>query len=804
MRKRNFRRSFAVLTAFAIFFSLVFLINNEPITKKTVFAAGAFSDKDVTVDFEGYTTSPDDEINPFSSTKASFTQDGEITVGYESIDKEVLILLDSCYKATKTKPEILSVLEKCLFSLDTLTIQGNITKIEGDVFTRNELIVKSGSEQVEILENSNIEYDTFKRFEDDPSEYTLEDVSDFFDVPEDSGKVKIITDKKKAEVDELINDDENNYVALFNYIQQKVDRLPEAADAKFLFNDDTVEDYFENDVCDYDGTGVKIFRTAPGVGSNDFTKSLYNYEINGANFILRSSMYFDGNLKISVPNIHQELLPGTEVVFIYATGDIALQGNTGAMNESDTFVLMSRYGNIDFDPRDTQVNAILFAPEGDVNIKGQGVNFKGCFAGKNVNSFASNSTFDGLSGETQQAIEDEIKDTKGFQSVISSISHIPESFDANTKVGVVQYSDCAYLNDNDVMSAWKFYDMNPASNEKDALKNYVKSLVADTETERSNLGDAMRRALGIFESDKSSDETEKFMLIFTGMNPNAYSVSEDSYITDVNEVVNKNSSKIEDDGKQLLKSSNGYVEEMVNAINEYNRSNDADIHIIFVDLSLFRQDSNVDDDGIPTKIIPPLTELAASLGIEPQAPSGDNVYYMPTKQEVESADSDQFIIKKLAEYTNEFDTKLAVEDLTINSAIFKLSLPQTLKPISMFVKDIDGTEFDDIVLSTITAEEGFYNVEYSIGNIDISDFAKLKTTDGGETYTLEAGEITIDLYVNNDDGSLNGPELLIEKPIESKDPTITYEFKDRNGNTYNYDVLFENIKFNVVYRKDIN
>ena len=525
MKKRFCRKPLAILTAFVIIFSLVLLTDNGLITENIVFATGNLEDKNVTVDFDGhtkifnkeekrddegnvyieyveYTEGSDQKAKLFDITKASFTQEGTITVGYESIEKEAILLIDSCYKSTKIPDDTIGIFEKCLFSFNDLTIQGNDTTIEGDVFALNDLIVKSSRDQVHLGEDANIEYTEFKHEKNGP----VQNAQAFFEDADRSGKVQQVSDDKRDEVNEYIrkSEDRNNpsgYIELFRYIQQKAADPPQRDKAQFLFDESTAERHFgSGNVTNYDeNTIIKRFDPTAYNGSNEYTKNYYSYEITDSDFILRHSMYFDGNLKISVPNIKQELLPGTEVIFIYAEGDIIFQGNNSELTVFDTLVLMSRHGNITFQPGQTDLTSIVFAPEGNVTIQGNGVEFNGCFAGKNVYSEASGSTFIGPSDDTIEKIIGELNPTKGFENVVSAINYLPESFDKNTKVGVIKYSDCADINDNNVRDDWTLYDMNPENgNGKNDLKEYISRLTADTDTERSNLGDAMRRALVYF------------------------------------------------------------------------------------------------------------------------------------------------------------------------------------------------------------------------------------------------------------------------------------------------------------------
>ena len=262
-------------------------------------------------------------------------------------------MIDSCYKSTKFPMILLAYSKNVCFLFNDLTIQGNDTTIEGDVFALNDLIVKSSRDQVHLGEDANIEYTEFKHEKNGP----VQNAQAFFEDADRSGKVQQVSDDKRDEVNEYIrkSEDRNNpsgYIELFRYIQQKAADPPQRDKAQFLFDESTAERHFgSGNVTNYDeNTIIKRFDPTAYNGSNEYTKNYYSYEITDSDFILRHSMYFDGNLKISVPNIKQELLPGTEVIFIYAEGDIIFQGNNSELTVFDTLVLMSRHGNITFQP----------------------------------------------------------------------------------------------------------------------------------------------------------------------------------------------------------------------------------------------------------------------------------------------------------------------------------------------------------------------------------------------------------------------------------------------------------------------
>ena len=806
MRKRVTKNIFTTLTAFVVFVSFTFFSGSI-----------AFADDDLDsvgeVSISSETISPPENVELFSSANASFTHDGNIEIANIPIKKEILVLFDSSFLSSSIPPDFIGIFDNCFFSINDLTLQGRSTEIEGDIFVMDQLYVK-GSTEV----NGNIKY---KEIYLDGNNQSL---------LEGSGTKTVITDEEREETESHLNTTEDgHFIDLFNYIQgdlEERENYPDEEKAKYNFTNATKLIHFpdgtnRHDLEEESESYIRKEERQKEIITETGEKILQNvtlYNILGSDyFILRDSMYFEGDVKISVPNIRKELNDGVNSAFIFATGDIDMEGINQDLDEIDNIVLVSQYGNINFtaaggsgEGGKSSIKTIAFAPNGNIKIQGDGIDFQGSFVANNIESIAGSSIFKGPSGDQIKDIGVEYEHTEGFDAVRSVIKHLPELFDDQSRIGVIKYFDYADINEELVRNNWRFYD-NGDSEERAALQSYIDSLSANTNTKKSNLGDALRKAMDVFTDDDlsdSGDDLEKFIIIFSGLAPNAYTKNEDGtgfqldyrYEATINDVPNT-----EDD---FLDKANKYVVEMLNKINNYNVMNESNIHTVLVDLSLFRQESNLKDDGTPREIVPQLTNLAETiLGVKVEAGDteeyeGLNAYYRPSKEDIDNYAVNEFI-NKLTTPINNYKHRLAVEDLSIESAEFKLELPRTLKPVNMLLKDIFGNKFDSIDLSEITATGDAYIVEHNI-DANISDFAKLKTTDEGETYILEAGEITIELYVNNDDGSLNGPELTIKKQIDSEGPIITYEFIDRDGNTYTHDVNFENIKFNVVYLKDIN
>jgi len=113
----------------------------------------------------------------------------------------------------------------------------------------------------------------------------------------------------------LVPDENDDYSALFSMIQTKVTNLPEKGDAKFLITEDTVEKYIspavrenpnwrKNEVRFYyddndESVSIEYRSKEAGGFSREYGNSLPQYHIKqdkGDAFVLKSNMFFDGNL----------------------------------------------------------------------------------------------------------------------------------------------------------------------------------------------------------------------------------------------------------------------------------------------------------------------------------------------------------------------------------------------------------------------------------------------------------------------------------------------------------------------------
>ncbi len=799
MKKRFLKRSCAVLTVFVFLASFALFSGNDLYPELTVFAAGNFNDiADFELDSKS-SVSPA-AVDLHNLVNITLDHNGEISVKQKPINKEAIVLFDSCYLSTETPSIIDFILSNCFYSLTDLMFQGEKTEIEGSIFVRKTFNV-TGPTTI----------DGVARYYEKKGAY-----SNYIGGTE----VKMTYEEAHRNDDKLVSDSEGNFKELFDFIQGEIEgqlsQYPEEERAKYIFKEITKEFHFPDGgkICRFDDKSPDIYvrREERRIGENEnaYTvdgETIVNYYIEGGGtFYLRDNMYFDGNLKISVPEIRQALDPNAKSAFIFATGNIQLQGQGNTLDSYDNIILLSKYGDISFEAGSSLIKSIAFAPNGTITIHGGDVNLQGCFVANNIVAESRVADFKGPSESQKKEFGGGITRTEGFDTVRAAIEHISDLFDDQTKVGIIKYSDYADINDFDINAGgWKFYDIRT---EQSQLKSYVSSLNADTKTEKSNLGDAIRRALGIFNSKLSDNKAEKFLIIFTGMDPNAYTFNKDGdFETDLNKDVNINFTDIEEGDSK----GNDYVKRMVSEINNYNNANKGNIHTILVDLSKFREDSNVDNFGKPRVLVPQLIDLAANLGI-PVTPNqervitDDDAYYCPTKEQVDNFESKEFIIRQLASFTNEFKTRLAVEDLNIEAAKFELELPKALKPTKLKINFTDRVkELNNTDIPYISSSDS-YKISYDFTREEINRYVKLLSIANGKDYYLTAGSISVELFANNDDNSFSGStnELKIEKTFNISNASITYTFKDEDSNLYEYKVDFNEVTVKVTYNKDIN
>lgn len=740
-------------------------------------------------------------VGLFEPADIGFPHEGSIDVGFSPRKKEALILLDSSYESNDVDDGLTGIFKYCLFSSGDSLYQGDNITIEGDVFTRNTMNVTTSGIKI-----------TGK------VEYSFRDRNSYAG-PLGDKEIKMEPADAHRYDRYLVPDENDDYSALFSMIQTKVTNLPEKGDAKFLITEDTVENYISPEVranpnwrknavqfyYDDNDESVSIeYRSKEAGGfSRKYDNSLPQYLIKqdkGDAFVLKSNMFFDGNLIISVNGIRQELIDGATSAFIYAYGDIILQGNGATF---DDVYLITKYGNIYIETNNCNVNGIAFAPNGKIVINGQSNNLQGSFVASKIQCEPGNSVFKGPTDDQLEDIEDALKSTEGFDTIRNSIALLPYIFDEYTRAGIITYSDYANINDSPINDSWKFFD---AATEREEFLNYTLTLSVDEDSKRSNLGDGLRKALDVF--NKYSDpEADKYIYIFTSLDPNAYTRSHLPYgLFETDPAFNTDAAYIYDE--TVNREGNQYVREIMKLIKEYNNKHvNGKIKLILVDLTNYIKEFNIKNGAKESEIeVDDLTNLAADLGID-ISDSDEKAYYCPSLEDIQSLS----IINELAYRSNSMPPKLAVENLKISSAQFELSLPSYIKPVELFFKRASNTKESIDKLSGLAASGGKYNITYTFSGDELATLTRISD---GLKYDLESNGLYMTLIVNSSDDWDDGDNpLTVKGTVDIAGPKITYKlFDDKNNDgvwsageaEFEVVVPFDNIKFNVEYKKDIN
>lgn len=240
-------------------------------------------------------------------------------------------------------------------------------------------------------------------------------------------------------------------------------------------------------------------------------------------FYIDSSMYFKGNLVISLEDI---VIKNTSGGFLVADGDISIQGNNlSPAGPDDKIFVYSIGGNIRFQTTYSTLNGIAYAPGNATNPYGgnvifQGINnsIYGSLAAKNF-SFEGHATqFNyGLEG-IAEVIEEHFQSFYNANLIRKTAKDLVDNLTGtNTKMGIIQYADSA--NDND----FTLYDLSVESNSQ-LLKDKIDAFDFGASGE-SNMGDALRRANYMLKGPGSGEDSLKQIIMLSGSAPNKWTSS---------------------------------------------------------------------------------------------------------------------------------------------------------------------------------------------------------------------------------------------------------------------------------------
>ena len=289
---------------------------------------------------------------------------------------------------------------------------------------------------------------------------------------------------------------------------------------------------FEPAASDYSMT----FPAQPGFNLR-YEKSTNTFVITGAaTFNLTSSMYFKGNLRISVPNIINE-----NSSFLVADGFIELEGNgintaqlneSGINNNTNLLNVYSINSYIWVETSNARIYGILYAAgnssplypnsatdsdlvTGNVILKGQSNYIYGSVvAGNDIKTYGGDSKFYHTS-VTNTKVEAEYLRTTSI-SATEAAKLVVEAFKGtNTRMCALQYSDRVDSTNLD------FYDLLDPS-KVTSLKEDVIGAFPTNASGYSNMGDALRRAYYLLTNPAYSTSADKYIIVLAANAPNKW------------------------------------------------------------------------------------------------------------------------------------------------------------------------------------------------------------------------------------------------------------------------------------------
>jgi len=476
------------------------------------------------------------------------------------------------------------------------------------------------------------------------------------------------------------------------------------------------------------------------------------FVITGAGtFNLESSMYFDGNLRISVPHI-----VNTNSNFLVAKGFISLEGHdinpaeldeNSINNTTNLLNVYSIHGRIFVTTENSKIYGTLYAageedPTGqytnDVGVVViQGINtdiYGSIVAGSDVRLEGSSSRYYYVPGIVSN-IESKYLRTVGLTSAKNTAQQIIDLFEGtNTKMYALQYSDKAYVD----MESFRFFDMSKA-NETSALREHINNF-PENETGFSNMGDALRRGKDLLSHPtKSSNDATKYIIVLAANTPNKWTSSIDD--TTGNAIVVEGDGTIDADGNAL-----NYAMEIAAQLKN------SGIKTVFINNS-------------PNDITANIERIAVASGAP--AVDGDKHYYNSAS---------------MVNFSPVF--RYVILDPPKNVAVKKATYSEIFPEGIQIVEKPEGARIDPVAGTT--------REKLTIENIDI------KLTYDGTKYIVEP--FTIEVKVR--------PRKVGNITFRGVDSKIEYsiEYVDANGNvqTAKFEKHFNDFSINVYMNIDIS
>jgi len=634
-----------------------------------------------------------------------YIQEGELTLngmGTLKGEKEVVILVDNAYSSSHVSTDIITPMDYAIFSYTNIRGVGDKAKIVGNVHANGRLESYIADLKVAgVCSASTLTLGYGTKFE---------------------GSTAVIDTPIPMPVFH------NNIIA-------------EIEDEVYKFYPSEFPDSTDRDFPNQPGFHIRYEH-----GSNTFV-------ITGSGtFNLESSMYFDGNLRISVPHIIN-----TNSNFLVAEGSIILEGHNvnneeldenSINNTTNVLNVYSIHGRISVTTQNSKIYGVLYAagepdPTGkytnDIGVVViQGINtdvYGSIVAGSDVRVEGSSSTFY-YTPSIASKIEKKYIQTDTLTTSKSVAQQVIDLFiGTNTKVYALHYSDKAYVD----METFKFFDLSPEVNEIGALREHINSF-PENESGFSNMGDALRRGKEILtHPTKSSPDAAKYIIVLTANAPNKWTSNIDLA---TGEAVNiEGDGTIDADGNAL-----NYAINMAASIADTN------IKTIFVNNS-------------PKDISANIEKIAVASGAP--AVNGDKHYYTSVSM---------ISFSPLVEYVLTDPPKKAVLKDVTYVEIFPEGIQLTEIPSGARIDIVEGTKREKL----------------TIDNLNV------KLTYDGTNYIIDPFTIIVKIR----------PMILGDILFPGSDSKIIYkiEYIDNDGNvkTAEFEKYFNELTLNVYMTLDIS
>ena len=743
-----------------------------------------------------------------SSIKAKYLQKAAISIDSEEefipSEKDVLFVLDTSFLEGDSN-RIGEIFKHTLFSREDAYIQGSSLKIKGDSFIRNNIENKI-YQGVEI--EGNIEYYKIDSEYHDIKSVTGEKIK-LTDNPSDG-------DSYRGKYDDVFPPDDPDENAGFNEIEYIFDKIMENAiknldETSFssFFPRDTRELYLRygssaNDPFNPTGEAFKDTNHGKIINVNDgkifydplksrdnkieilldpdvsnslvvtytpvittdesgelkFEKDdeMGNFVItSGEPFVIKSDMYFQGNLTITLKSISKELSDSGQAGFIFADGDIIFQGHDTTIE--DNLYLVSMNGDIKIESGNNDFTGLALAPNGTITIQGEKNNYTGSFIGKNLNITPGETTFTGPENPHELIPEIYIPPSTNLNNETqNAIFNFLNNLGSYTKPGAILYSSVATRIDS-VEGGDFTNSLKEALSERNDIDFSDKENI-DPKIFLSNLGDALR--LASYELKELEDRTsEKYIVVFTGTEPDTYSTH---YVGDSFYMANGSAPAFND--KANPKKGREYVEKVISELLP-------DVNLVFVDIS---SDKHMKDYFDELSDIYRGSHYTGSITIEELKKVGD-------------------IPKILADLLEDEDRPVHQNySLDLKNAVFNAPL-SNLNVTSAFIND---TKIDE---EKINFNDGTLSIEIPIEELNLT----------GDSSNLEINDIKISFIANtvNDDLEFVEENFGVYKatiPLEEAYIRYTFDIllNDETTSDGYIDIPFEGAEIKIEHKIDTN